>query len=95
MNYGSPTPATPRGYEKLSVSSASVALAVDYTTRINFCLVKTSANVRIRDDGTAPTATDGFPISANETFYYNGDPRKLRFIRESSDATVHVLYYEA
>lgn len=59
-------------------------------------MVKAEGNaVRFRDDGVDPTAAVGFPLAVGETLWYNGDGRNLRFIRQSADATVHLLYYEA
>lgn len=49
--------------------------------------------VRVRQDGTAPTATVGMPIWANSTMIFNGPLANLQFIQTSATATLDVDYY--
>lgn len=87
------SPKTPLGYEKLTVSSTAVGLA-SIPSRAYFALVRCeSNNVRWRDDGTAPTATEGILMKADEFLEYDGSLTKIKFIRVGSDATVYVSYY--
>jgi len=81
---------TLRGYHQLT----SLASAVDVpgSGRILFLIPETQA-VRIRDDGTDPTATIGFLIPVGMCFKYNGDPSALRVIETAVSATLNILAY--
>jgi len=53
-----------------------------------------SQNIRIRDDGVAPTTTVGFAVFAGDTLWYNGaDLTDLQVIEEAASATVNLLFY--
>lgn len=59
------------------------------TTRI-LITCETQA-VRIRDDGTAPTATTGWPIAVGTTFEYTAKQMgQLAVIEQTPSAVVHV-----
>lgn len=87
------------GYEQLAVSStavspASVPADTDQRPGATGVLISVeTAAVRWRDDGVAPTATVGNPLPAGAFFFFTGDISKLKFIRQSSDATVNLNYY--
>lgn len=49
------------------------------------CTVETSS-VRWRADGTSPTATVGQLLHAGDCLVFDGDQRKLKFIRDTSAA---------
>ena len=51
------------------------------------------ADVRWRDDGTAPTATVGMLLPAGAELRYTGALAALRLIQASAGATVNVSYY--
>jgi hypothetical protein len=51
--------------------------------------------LRWRDDGTDPTAGVGFPVSANETFVYDGDPTKIRVVSQTGTCTLNIAYFES
>lgn len=51
-------------------------------------------NIRWRDDGTNPTTSVGMRLHAGETFLYNGDLAKIRFIEEASGAELNVSRYQ-
>lgn len=84
----------PAGYEALTVSSTAKGGTIP-TGATGALITVESADVRWRDDGVAPTATVGNPITAGDPpFFYTGDLSALRFIRQSTtDATVHLNYY--
>ncbi len=53
-------------------------------------------SIRFRDDGTAPTATVGYPVAAGEEFSYTGVPsnqQNLSIIGQTAGATVNILFY--
>jgi hypothetical protein len=81
----------------LSVTTGSaVALTVPTKATIAQICVET-AQVRYRDDGTAPTASVGMPVTPGSTspscFQYAGPLSQLQFIAVSATATIDVLYY--
>jgi len=87
-----------KGYLTLTVSSSAVSLADATPTipeNVQRCLIRCSgADVRIRDDGTAPTSSVGFPLVDGDTIWFDGDVYKLKAIRQdSTDATLDVLCY--
>jgi hypothetical protein len=52
------------------------------------------AGVRYRDDGTAPTASVGMPLSAGAVLEYDGSLSAVQFIRSGgTDAVLNILYY--
>lgn len=91
-----PKAAIPAGYQKLTVSNSAVGLTVPINSDIAI-IVCDDANVRYRDDGTDPTATDGMPVESGQTLAVEGDNSlaDIRFIRQAStDATLHISYYD-
>jgi len=80
------------GYQALAVSSAAVSLTVPSRSRIAYLYVETN-DIRWRDDGTNPTASVGTPLTSGTDLIFDGDLSKIRFIRQSADATVHITYY--
>ena len=90
------------GYQQIVGAAASTALtvpSVDPSTGLAaiptmaLIIVENQA-VRFRDDGTAPTAAIGMPISVGTAFFYDGDLKKIRFIQQAATATINVLYYK-
>lgn len=83
----------PKGYEQISDVSAAVSLTVP--AGADFALIQAlAANVRWRDDGTAPTATVGVQLAAGSTLAYDGDLSAIQLIEESAGAEVNVAYYQ-
>lgn len=84
----------PVGYRKQANFSASQAIAtLPANTTILIITVEGQA-VRWRDDGQAPTITDGMLITAGGTLQYNGDPTAMRFIEVAATATLHISCYK-
>jgi hypothetical protein len=88
------------GYEQITVSTASVSPTVATVTgraRMAVFLVVSQA-LRYRSDGTAPTASVGFPFAADGHIVVIGHSNIVNseFIRSGgSDATVEAMYYDA
>lgn len=88
---------SPGAYEKLAVSSIAVRL-----TNANIMVGhETMAVITVqgdaimwRADGSDPTATDGMPIAAGDTYSIAGKLvlDQFKMIRVTGDATVHVHY---
>lgn len=93
----------PAGFETITVSSASIGFtaALAYPTGgllADMAVVDVETNaIRYRADGIAPSATVGNPVAASTTFTVCGAAaiKAVRFIRQSSDATLSVSYYRA
>lgn len=83
-------------YHKINPVSATgitVDTADKKKARVAFIKAETQP-VRWRDDGTAPTATDGFLLDVGEEFWYTGDVQAIKFIDTAAGAsTLHVALY--
>ena len=65
------SPLEPLGYQQITSLAASTALTVP--ARARAALIKcTAQSVRFRDDGTAPTATVGFPLDTTDGLLATG-----------------------
>lgn len=83
------------GYQQLTSLSASTALTIPAGTVLALIQPEIQA-VRWRDDGTAPTATVGYPLSTGSELQYTGAQlTALRFIEQSSGAKLNIVYYGA
>jgi hypothetical protein len=50
--------------------------------------------IRLRDDGTAPTATVGMPVAANQPYMATVNPlSNVQMIPQSGTATIDVMFY--
>lgn len=83
-----------QGYQQLAVSTAASSLTVPQMANLAV-ICSTGQNARLRDDGTAPTASTGLPLVVNQPFTYDGQLDKVKIIAEAGTATVEILYYRA
>jgi hypothetical protein len=82
------------GYQNLTIPAASTALTVPSGAKRALIQCE-SADVRWRDDGTAPTATVGMRLDNGSSMEYTGDLAAIRFIRRTgSSGTINVSYYD-
>lgn len=81
------------GYQQITSLSAATGLTVPDGT--SFCMVTPEAQaVRWRDDGTAPTATVGYPLAVgSELRYTAGQLSTLKFIEQTTSAKINISYY--
>lgn len=84
---------SPAGYQKISGAAASTALTVPSGATHALIAIETQP-VRWRDDGSAPTATDGMLVAAASSFWYYGDLATIRFIQTAASTVIHVSYYK-
>jgi len=87
----------PIGYESITVSNSAIGFTASYLAlgaTVAFISIETG-NIRIREDGTNPTASEGHLLSTGEVQMIEGTValQQLRMIRETIDATVKVTYY--
>jgi hypothetical protein len=91
----------PMKFEQITVSSTAVGFtaAVAYPSggpQADMAQITLETNAaRYRDDGTDPSATVGYPIAVGTPYIVCGTPsiKAARFIRQSADGTLNVLYY--
>jgi hypothetical protein len=83
----------PLGFQQISVGSTATHITVSAGATVALFGVD-SANVRYRDDGTAPTASVGTQIvSAQQPFEYWGTLSALQFIAVSGSPVLNISYY--
>ena len=83
---------TPLGFQQITNLSASKALTVPSGATMAVVQAE-GADVRWRDDGSAPTAAVGMWLPAGAELRYNGSLAALRLIQVSASASVNVSYY--
>lgn len=83
-----------KGFQQITALSTATALTVPAKSR--FVLLQCEgANVRFRDDGTAPTATVGMLLTAGAApWLYEGDNLSaLKLIQVAAGATLNAAFY--
>lgn len=81
------------GYQQIALSAVTPSF-LTVPKDANFAMIIPEAQaIRYRDDGVAPTAIVGMPISANQIIAYDGDLKAVQFIAVSAGAILNVLYY--
>jgi hypothetical protein len=80
------------GYQQITSLSAAAALTVPDGATLAV-VTPESQSVRWRDDGVAPTASVGMPLTLLTTLSYDGDLKNIRFIQQAASATINVSYY--
>lgn len=82
------------GHQKLTVTNSAAGLTVP--TDVNYAImsVETGA-MRVRVDGTSPTASIGFLVSAGQELKVFGEDQlnNLKMIRVTSDSAVLNIQY--
>ncbi len=88
------TPLSPTGsYQQLVNPATSTALTVPPGARYAMLNVEGANGIRMRDDGTAPTATVGILLTAGTNYWYTGKLAAVRVIAGGAAGTLNVLYY--
>lgn len=83
----------PCGYEQVPCDTVQ-SLTVPANARWAL-LHATAQTVRIRDDGTDPTAAVGFPLLTTDNYLtYTGNLSGLRCIAATAGGILEVLYYD-
>jgi hypothetical protein len=86
--------APPLGYQQIAALTASQLLPTIPGAAVT-AIVTPRAPVRWRDDGTAPTASVGMYLAADQALTYQGNLAALRLIAVSGSVEVNVSYYGA
>lgn len=88
-----PYPATPLGYQQITSLAAAAPLTIPGTA--TFALVQVEgADVRWRDDGTAPTSAIGMLLTSSVPVVFSGDLSVLQFIQAQASSKLNVSYYK-
>lgn len=84
----------PLGYQQLTNLTSATALTVPAGARFARLRAET-ADVRFRDDGTAPTAAVGDLLRATDTagLMYDGNLKAIQVIAAAAGAILNVSYY--
>lgn len=83
------------GASQQGISVAGVATTLTPPAGAAFAeICVETASVRYRDDGTAPTASVGMPVTSGTCFSYAGPLSAVQFIAQSGTASVSVSYYK-
>ena len=86
-------PFVPLGYQQITSLATSTSLTVPGGATAALITVSV-ASVRYRDDGTAPTASIGMPISpSGSPLLYQGTLSAIQFIQVTAGAVLDILYY--
>lgn len=80
------------GYEQITGLNTVKGLTPPDGATLVVLNVETKS-IRWRDDGTSPTASVGMELFASDTFIYNGELTRIRFIEEAASAKINVSYY--
>lgn len=83
----------PLGYQKITGIGLATGLNPPDNATIAEIIIEAS-DIRYRDDGVAPTASVGMPVSAGNAFQYSGDLSAIQFIDQTSGAILNVSYYK-
>lgn len=83
---------TPLGYQQITSLSAATGLTIPTGATIAQLTIETQA-VRMRDDGTNPTASVGFPLNVGSILIFTSNLTALKFIEQVASAKIDVLYY--
>jgi len=83
----------PLGYERINNPTTAQSLTVPVGTTLILIQAEVEG-IRFLDSSLTPTSTYGMPIVAGESFYYSGDPTRIKLIAITSGGSVHVAYYK-
>jgi len=101
-------PKNPVDYATLTVSSTAVSLLTDASPTLpsaakGALITVETDQVRYREDGTAPTSSEGILLEAGDVLTYDSWTNRenwrsvmktVQFIRVSTDATLKIQYYD-
>lgn len=85
----------PLGSQQITAGTLASSQTLTAPAGATFCAISVdTANVRWRDDGTAPTASTGMrKIFGTDPFWYYGDLNAIAFILESGSPVLNIAYY--
>lgn len=89
----------PLGYQQILAATLAASTPLTLPTPLagvipGLAIIQVNgANVRWRDDGTAPTATVGMTLTDGSELDYVGDLTMIRFILVSGSPIIDVSYY--
>lgn len=87
-------PGTATGFGTLEASIAAASHLSPPKGATLMQIAVSSAGIRYRDDGVAPTAAIGYPIASGATFTYSGPLSAIQMIAQTGSPVLDVLYYK-
>lgn len=84
------------GYQQITAATLAAATPLTVPAGANFAIIAAdAAEVRWRDDGVAPTASVGMPLSnTGAPLEYSGPLSKIQFIALTGSPILNVSYYK-
>ena len=84
-----------KGYQQFTAGQIDAATALTVPAGTSVAIMKSSAvGFRLRDDGTNPTTTVGYPIAISTEFVYSSSSiGAVKIIGQAINAIVDILYY--
>lgn len=83
------------GYQQITSLNSAVGLTVPTGGADVAIIAADTAAVRWRDDGTAPTASIGMPLSnTGSALEYSGSLSKIQFIAQTGSPVLNISYYK-
>lgn len=81
------------GYQQITSLAAAQTLTIPAGTQAALVTPETQS-VRWRDDGTAPTATIGYPLSTSQELELDcAQMAAIKFIEQTASAKLNICYY--
>lgn len=88
-----PAPLVPLGFQQLTNVTNAAAVSLTPPAGALVARIVPDGAIRWRDDGTAPTAAVGMPVTADDEFEYSGNLAAIKFIAQSATTNVNVSHY--
>jgi len=82
----------PLGYQQITSLSAAQTLTVP-AGAIYAIVMPEGQDVRWRDDGTAPTATVGYPLAVGNELELTSQLAVIQFVQTTASAKLNISYY--
>jgi hypothetical protein len=84
------------GFEQVSLSDSSAHGPASVPANAAMAIIiPEGGDLRLRADGTDPTASVGIPVLQGAEWDHPCDPSKLRFIRQTAvTVTVNIAYFQ-
>jgi hypothetical protein len=84
-----------KGYQQFTAGQVDAATALTVPAGTSVAIIKPSAQaIRLRDDGTNPTTTIGYPVAVGVEFVYSSSSiGTVKIIGQAINAVVDILYY--
>lgn len=87
-----PAPLLELGYQQITNLANAIGLAVP-SGASSALIISEGAVIRWRDDGIAPTVSQGMPMSINGELWYHGNLSAIQFVQLAIGGVLNISYY--